>query len=407
MTNFLRYLMILLAVLTTVMAAGCATTVAEVATAGGVAAEAAAPTLGAISFAPTSGRVGYPFSAVAFAEYYDDWSIAGTPAVVSGTLPPGVTFTGTGFEGTPLTAGEWPLTVRFTGITADAGTATCPDQDVRVTLVFAGPPAGPAFPAFQERVRAWRAMEIKPPFPEEARRHKVLAENAVREQNLEKAASEFLAALRIDPFWAPGYLQTARACGELKRYEDALNAMRCYQEFGPTDTDAEVCRNLIYIWEDKLAELNRAQGSGNQQAAAGSAAAGQQNTPQAKFARLLLEFEKCLKWEACDEIWPPARNNWVQQVQGATTVGELGQLLRGLEMHMKWEAMEDSWRGQREGWVARVDAATTYQQLASALIACEQMTKFTVQIPEWRARRESWIAEARGISIGPIRLRKG
>lgn len=396
--KILHKLMFCLTILAAFSLTGCATMEEEVTATAGSSAAMTAPALGAISFAPASGRVGYPFIADAFAEYYDRWSIAGTPAIVSGTLPPGITFAGTRFAGTPLAAGEWPLVVRFTGIIADDRTATSPDQDVRVTLIFTGPPAGPAFPAFQERARAWRELAVKPPFPEEARRHKVLAENAAREQNLEKAANEFLAALRLDPFWAPGYFNTAKAYGELKRYEDALNAMRCYLELVPDDTNAETCRNYIYIWEDKLAEINRAQGS--------STPVNQQNSPQAKLISSLLEFEKGLKWEASGDIWPQARANWLQQVQNATTVAELGQLVRGLEMNVKWEAMEDSWRARRESWMAEVDAATTPAQLAAALIDFERQIKFTVQIPEWRDRREGWVGAVREISVGLIRLRK-
>ncbi len=379
--------------------AGCATAAEEVAAVTPEDAASVTAALGEIKFTPVTGRVGYPFTATAVAEHYDAWGIAGTPAISSGTLPPGITFDGVSFTGTPLVAGEWPLVVRFTGITADDGGGGSPDQNVAVTLAFSGAPAGPAFPAFQERARLWRELAVKPALPEEARRHKVLAEQALREENAAKAASELFAALRIDPCWAPGYLQVARVCGDLKRYEDALNAMHCYLELVPEDTASESCRDLIYVFEDKLAEQNR-------QTGVAFPPAGASAEVRMQFIGLLLEFEKGLRWEATADGWRTERDNWVGAVQSAATIDELKERILRLEQMIKWEAMEESWRSERDGWLAKVQGATTYAQLAKTISACEQRIKYSVQVPEWRPRREVWLAAMRGIIVGPVRLRK-
>lgn len=105
---------------------------------------------------------------------------------------------------------------------------------------------------FAAKAEAWRAMSPKPPLPEDARRQRVLAENAFQEGNREKAFSHFEAALAIEPFWPEGNFNAALLAGELGFYEDAIRYMKRYLVLVPDSKDANAARDKLIVWEDKL-----------------------------------------------------------------------------------------------------------------------------------------------------------
>jgi tetratricopeptide (TPR) repeat protein len=105
---------------------------------------------------------------------------------------------------------------------------------------------------FKEQASAWRESAIKPGMPEEARRHKILAENAFREKDVGKAAAEYEAALNIFPCWPEGQFNLALICGELKYYRTAILHMKCYLELMPDAPNAQAARDKVIIWEDKI-----------------------------------------------------------------------------------------------------------------------------------------------------------
>ncbi len=108
------------------------------------------------------------------------------------------------------------------------------------------------FTAFQAQAKAWREAAVKPAMPEAAREHQVLAEFAFKEKNVDKAVSEYSAALSIFPTWPEGQYNLATLAGEKKMYEVAIQHMREYLEMTPDSQDAQAARDSIIIWKDKL-----------------------------------------------------------------------------------------------------------------------------------------------------------
>ena len=105
---------------------------------------------------------------------------------------------------------------------------------------------------FNERAAEWRAATVKPPLPEDARQHKVLAENAVQEKHFAKAIDQYEAALDTFPTWPEGQFNAALLCGETGDYEDAMQHMQNYVQLVPDAQDAQAARDKILIWREKL-----------------------------------------------------------------------------------------------------------------------------------------------------------
>jgi hypothetical protein len=118
----------------------------------------------------------------------------------------------------------------------------------------------PEFPAleaarrqeFNRKAAEWRAAPIKTPLPEDARRHKVLAENAIQEKDSEKAIDEYEAGLDVFPTWPEGQFNVALLCGEGGDYEEAIEHMEDYLKLVPDAADAQAARDKIVVWQDKL-----------------------------------------------------------------------------------------------------------------------------------------------------------
>jgi tetratricopeptide (TPR) repeat protein len=106
---------------------------------------------------------------------------------------------------------------------------------------------------FEAQAVAWRDLAAKPGMPEEARTHKVLAENAVQEKNFDKAADEYEAALQIFSTWPEGQFNLAVICGETGDYNCAIEHMQNYLELVPDAPDAQPAKDKIIIWKDKIA----------------------------------------------------------------------------------------------------------------------------------------------------------
>jgi hypothetical protein len=103
----------------------------------------------------------------------------------------------------------------------------------------------------QDRIAAWRALAVKPPLPEAARRYQVLAENAVQEKRFQDAANYYNQALNIEPFWPEGQFNLSLVDGELRNYSGASSHMRMYLELVPDAQDARQAEDKIIIWDEK------------------------------------------------------------------------------------------------------------------------------------------------------------
>jgi len=106
-------------------------------------------------------------------------------------------------------------------------------------------------PEFIAAAKAWRENPNKPPLNAEADEHWVLAENAVKERNLDEAVQNYEAALEIQPMWPTGWYDLAMIYGEQKQYADAAGAMRRYLELVPEASDAKAARDQLIIWDNK------------------------------------------------------------------------------------------------------------------------------------------------------------
>jgi tetratricopeptide (TPR) repeat protein len=108
------------------------------------------------------------------------------------------------------------------------------------------------FEDFREKARSWRDLPTKPELPEEARRHRVLAENALLEKDLDRALAEYEAGLESYPLWPQGQFDAALLCEQKKLYSKAVGYMKRYLELAPDAPDARAARDKIIIWQDKL-----------------------------------------------------------------------------------------------------------------------------------------------------------
>jgi tetratricopeptide (TPR) repeat protein len=107
---------------------------------------------------------------------------------------------------------------------------------------------------FQKTADEWRASGAKTLLPEDAREHKVLAENAVQEKNFKKAINEYEAGLATFPTWPDGQYNVALLCGETGEYEEAVQHMKDYLALALDASDAQAAKDKIIIWRDKISQ---------------------------------------------------------------------------------------------------------------------------------------------------------
>jgi tetratricopeptide (TPR) repeat protein len=125
-----------------------------------------------------------------------------------------------------------------------------------------------SFAEFQDKANVWRALTQKPPLSEEARRFRVLADDAVQNKDFDKAADYYEQGLAIDPMWPAGQFNAAIIYAELKFYPMAVMHMKRYLALEPDAKDAKIYQDKIYIWEEKAEEGNASSDDLNTQAAA-------------------------------------------------------------------------------------------------------------------------------------------
>ncbi|HEV2331973.1 MAG TPA: tetratricopeptide repeat protein, partial [Gammaproteobacteria bacterium] len=107
------------------------------------------------------------------------------------------------------------------------------------------------FQKFTQTCAAPIAQKTWPPMPEEAREHEVLAENATRESDFDKALDEYTAALQAYPCWPEGWRQRALIQGQEHYYLGAYNSLRHYLDLVPDAPDTNGLRDQLIIWRDK------------------------------------------------------------------------------------------------------------------------------------------------------------
>jgi len=111
-----------------------------------------------------------------------------------------------------------------------------------------------SFVDFQEKARAWRALTIKPILSEDLQRRRIMAEDAFKNKDFEKAVEYYEQGLEIEPLWPQGQYNAALLYGELKDYAAAALHMRFYLELVPDAGNAKAAREAMYLWEGKAGE---------------------------------------------------------------------------------------------------------------------------------------------------------
>lgn len=119
------------------------------------------------------------------------------------------------------------------------------------------------FATFSAAAKPWRKMPVKPALPEGVQKYRVMAEDAFKNKEFEKAADYYEQGLEIEPLWPQGQYNAALLYGEIKDYENAVLHMKRYLELVPDARNAETVREKIYLWEGKAnEEMQKVTGAG-------------------------------------------------------------------------------------------------------------------------------------------------
>ena len=110
------------------------------------------------------------------------------------------------------------------------------------------------FAAFSTAAKAWRENPAKPPLGPEADRHRILAENAIKEKNLDSAIEHYASAIEVQPMWPEGWFNLGMLYAEQNDFANAADRMKHYLELVPNAPDAQAARTNMIIWEDKAAK---------------------------------------------------------------------------------------------------------------------------------------------------------
>lgn len=104
---------------------------------------------------------------------------------------------------------------------------------------------------FHQQAAAWRALDTKPPLPNDVRVQRLLAEDAVKAHKPDEALKFYEDGLALYPTWPQGCFNAALIAAELGFYSDAVEYMQQYLELLPDAPDAQAAHDQIDIWRYK------------------------------------------------------------------------------------------------------------------------------------------------------------
>jgi len=103
---------------------------------------------------------------------------------------------------------------------------------------------------FEQKVKEYRAMAVKPTVSEEQRKYIVQANLFNQQKNYIKAIELYTKVLAIDPIAYPaGYSNLALLCAQVNNFKDAIMNMKKYLALEPEASDARSAQDKIYEWE--------------------------------------------------------------------------------------------------------------------------------------------------------------
>ncbi|MGB7202717.1 MAG: tetratricopeptide repeat protein [Pyrinomonadaceae bacterium] len=105
---------------------------------------------------------------------------------------------------------------------------------------------------FAADVQLWRDKpESRPVAPDGWDRHRILAEQGIKDKDFVAALVNYEAGIETYPLWAQGWFNAALLYAELSEFESAANRMKHYLLLVPDAPDAKAAREKTIIWEDK------------------------------------------------------------------------------------------------------------------------------------------------------------
>jgi tetratricopeptide (TPR) repeat protein len=105
---------------------------------------------------------------------------------------------------------------------------------------------------FLETCQAWLEGKGTAPFPEEARQHQLLAQDAMSRNDSDKALDEYDKALNAAPCWGQGRYQAAQLEAQEGYYPIAIQDMKKYLLLTPNAPNAQAVRDQITIWNGRM-----------------------------------------------------------------------------------------------------------------------------------------------------------
>jgi tetratricopeptide (TPR) repeat protein len=104
-------------------------------------------------------------------------------------------------------------------------------------------------------IELYYKLDSRPAIPEEARKHAAFASIAVREakdkSGYNKALLEYATAIRLAPWWADLYVNTALLFEQMGKYKAAFDLLKIYFLAAPNAPDTEQMKTKLYELEFK------------------------------------------------------------------------------------------------------------------------------------------------------------
>jgi hypothetical protein len=110
------------------------------------------------------------------------------------------------------------------------------------------------FDAFKQQTTAWRALTTKPAESAEVHKYRLLAEDALANQNMNGVIVYYEDGVEAEPTWAQGWFNLALAYAEAKIYGDAAYSMAHYIILMPNAPDVAAAKDNVILWVAKAQE---------------------------------------------------------------------------------------------------------------------------------------------------------